>query len=77
MRRYVLGDTQSEDGVVNDKGMMGDIFYWLSVVGNNTYSKHTKMGARIHRTVALQRVHKHIQLYKQNNYVNVQVIIYV
>ena len=47
MRRYVLGDAQSEDGVVNDKGMMGDIFYWLNVIGNNTYSIYTKMGATI------------------------------
>ena len=47
MRRYVLGDAQSEDGVINDKGMMGDIFYGHTVVGNNTYSIYTKMGATI------------------------------
>ena len=32
----------------------GEILYVISVVGNNTYSKNTKMGARIHRTVALR-----------------------
>ena len=47
MRRYVLGDAQSEDGVVTDKGMMGDIFYGYSVVGNNIYSIYTKMGGGI------------------------------
>ena len=56
MRRYVLGNAQSEDGVVNDKGMMGDKFYWLSVVGNNTYFKHTKMGGRTSLFLTSQRM---------------------
>ena len=43
-------------------GFMGFIFYVHTVVGRDTYSIYTKMGARIHRTVALQCVHKHIQL---------------
>ena len=47
MRRYVLGDAQSEDGVINDKGLMGDIFYGHSVVGNNTYFTYTKMGGTL------------------------------
>ena len=47
MRRYVLGDTQSEDGVVNYKGRMWDIFYGHTVVGCDRYSKHTKMGATL------------------------------
>ena len=42
---------------------MGLILYVLSVVGNNTYSIYTKMGARIHRTVALLRVCEWIQLW--------------
>ena len=33
----------------------GEILYVISVVVGNTYSKNTKMGARIHRTVALRR----------------------
>ena len=37
-------EIQSEDGFVNDKGIMWDIFYGHSVVGNNTYSIYTKMG---------------------------------
>ena len=56
MRRYVLGDTQSEDGVINDKGMMGDIFYWHTVVGNNTYSIYTKMGGRTSLFLTSQRM---------------------
>ena len=32
----------------------GEISYVISVVGGNTYSTYTKMGARIHRTVALR-----------------------
>ena len=32
----------------------GEILYVISVVGNDTYSAYTKMGARIHRTVALR-----------------------
>ena len=39
----------------------GSIFYKVSVVGNNTYSKNTKMGARIQRTVALRM---QLRLYK-------------
>ena len=43
------------DEVINGMGLLGEILYVVSVVGNNTYSKNTKMGARIHRTVALRR----------------------
>ena len=64
-------------GARNDKGMMGDIFYGYSVVGNNIYSIYTKMGGRTHSAVPLQCVHEHIRLYKKINYMNVQVIIYV
>ena len=48
MRRYVLGDVQSEYMFINWKGFMVYIFYMLSVVGNNTYSKNTKMGGGTH-----------------------------
>ena len=58
-------------------GFLGFIFYQHTVVGNNTYSKNTKMGGRTHSAVPLQCVHEHIRLHKQNNYMNVQVIIYV
>ena len=70
-------------GARNDKGMMVDIFYGHNVVGNNTYSKHKNGREDIvvpyvtTYAVPLQRVHEHIRLYKQNNYMNVQVIIYV
>ena len=33
----------------------GEMLYRHTVVGNNTYFTYTKMGARIHRTVALRR----------------------
>ena len=46
MRRYVLGDAQSEDGVINDKGMMGDIFYQHTVVGGVVYFKNDIYGGR-------------------------------
>ena len=35
-------------------GFLGEILYMHTVVGNDTYSVYTKMGARIHRTVALR-----------------------
>ncbi len=87
MRRYILGDVQSEDMFINGMGIWGDILYvhwWLgvwcgfelglilyvlSVVGNNTYSIYTKMGARIHRTVALLRVCEWIQLWNLSAWV--------
>ena len=47
MRRYVPGNTQSEDMFINWKEFMVYIFYMLSVVGNNTYSKNTKMGGTL------------------------------
>ena len=43
-RRYVLGDTQSEDMFINWKGFMASILNGFTVVGNNTYSKNTIMG---------------------------------
>ena len=56
-----MGDVQSEDLFINGMRFLGEIFYKHSVVGNDTYSAYTKMGARIHRTVALRmrmRVYK-------------------
>ena len=61
-RRYVLGDVQSENMFINGMGFLGSRFYWQNVVGGNTYSIDTKMGARIHRTVTLRCVQMHIQL---------------
>ena len=49
-RRTMMG------GFINWKGFKVSIFYKSTVVGDNTYSICTKMGARIHRTVALLRV---------------------
>ena len=40
--------------VVVVKLVLGSIFYLYNVVVYNTYFTYTKMGARIHRTVALR-----------------------
>ena len=43
------------------------MFYVYSVVGDNTYSRCTKMGGRIHRTSrynAHMCVYNHINIYK-------------
>ena len=62
MRRYVLGDGQSEYMFINWKGFMISIFYVLSVVGDNTYFMDTKMGGRTHSAAPLLRVCGWIQL---------------
>ena len=56
MRRYVLGNAQSEDGVVNDKGMMGDIFSWHTVVGGVVYFKNDIYGGRTSLFLTSQRM---------------------
>ena len=56
MRRYVLGDAQSEDGVINDKGMMGDIFYQHTVVGGVVYFKNDIYGGRTSLFLTSQRM---------------------
>ena len=43
MRRYVLGNTQSEDSFINYIRFCFDI-YTCSVVGEDTNSIYTKMG---------------------------------
>ena len=51
-------------------GVLVHIFYGHNVVGGNTYSTYTKMGARIHRTVALRmrmRVYKIKWGYRRGN----------
>ena len=68
MRRYVLGDVQSEDVFINGMRFLGSIFYWHSVVGNNTYYMYTELGGRTSLFLASQRmpsrygcVHRHKQ----------------
>ena len=46
-RRYVLGNTQSEERCGNGKRVLGYILYRHNVVDNNTYSAYTKMGATL------------------------------
>ena len=47
MRRYVLGDGQSECMFINWKGFMVYIFYIHNVVGNNIYCTNIKMGVTL------------------------------
>ena len=73
MRRYVLGDVQSEDMFINGMWFLGEIFYKHSVVGGVVYCTVVIYGARIHRTVALQM---RLQLYtmvKYNGVINIYV----
>ena len=54
MRRYVLGDVQSEDMFINGMWFLVSILYTHSVVDAVVYCTVVIYGARIHRTVALQ-----------------------
>ena len=55
---------------------MGSILYVLSIVGCNTYFIDTKMGARIHRTVALLRVCEWIQLWNLSAWVMLHIVFF-
>ena len=55
MRRYVLGDVQSEDMFINGMWFLVSIFYTHNVVGGVVNHTGVIYGARIHRTVALRR----------------------
>ena len=54
MRRYVLGDVQSEDMFINGMWFLVSILYTHSVVGGVLNHTGVIYGARIQRTVALQ-----------------------
>ena len=69
MRRYVLGDVQSEDMFINGMWFLVSILYTHSVVGGVVYCTVVIYGARIHRTVALLRVCEWIQLWNLSAWV--------
>ena len=48
MRRYVLGDVQSEDMFINGMGFLGEILYTHSVVVKVLQKIVVKYGARTH-----------------------------
>ena len=73
MRRYVLGDVQSEDMFINGMWFLVSILYTHSVVGGVLNHTGVIYGARIQRTVALQM---RLQLYtmvKYNGVINIYV----
>ena len=83
-RRYVLGDVQSEDMFINGMGFLVSILYTHNVVGGVVNCTGVIYGVRTSLFLTSQRmpsryggVHEHLQLYKRNNYIYVNVIIYV
>ncbi len=55
----------------------GQIFYWLNVVGDDTYSINTKLGARTHSAWRYNAYIYIKNLKKEQLYENVKVIIFV
>ena len=64
MRRYVLGDVQSEDMFINGMGFLGEIFYKHSVVGRVLNHTGVIYGARIHSARRYRRDCEVIKLYR-------------
>ncbi len=56
MRRYVLGDVQSEDMFINWKGFMVSIFYEYNVVGEVVYFTNDIYGGRTSLFLSSQRM---------------------
>ena len=62
MRRYVLGDVQSEDMFINDMWFLVSILYTHSVVGGVLQKIVVKYGARTHSARRYTRTHAYIIL---------------
>ena len=83
-RRYVLENVQSEDMFINGMGFLVSILYTHTVVGGVVKCTGVIYGVRTSLFLTSQRmpsryggVHEHLKLYKRNNYIYVNVIIYV